>query len=111
MREKNKNFKQQGDFFKDCDSVTSKSGAVTVLLTEPEYTGRFGHLAMVLHTDDAKLDLPDDYDNKQYVSFSNYGNTIGAIITGTQATHVGFGKDLANVTKTKTLYDVNVPKM
>merc|ERR1712224_629199 len=30
---------------------------------------------------------------------------------GTQATHVGFGKDLENVTKTVTLYNANVPKM
>lgn len=111
MKSNNANFKQEGDFFQDCDSVTSNGGAVTVLLTEPEYVGRFGHLAMVLHTDDAKLGLPDDDDNKQYVSFSNYGNTIGAIITGTQATHVGFGRDLQNVTKTVTLYNADVPKM
>ena len=111
MKSNNANFKQEGDFFQDCDSVTSNDEAVTVLLTEPEYVGRFGHLAMVLHTDDAKLGLPDDDDNKQYVSFSNYGNTIGAIITGTQATHVGFGRDLENVTKTVTLYNADVQKM
>jgi len=110
MRAKNDYFKQNTFLESGCENVATTTGAVTLLLTEPEYTGRFGHLAMVLHEND-KLALPDDHDNRQYVSFSNFGNTIGAIITGTQATHVGFGIDLENVTKTKTLYNANVPKM
>lgn len=112
MKQKNANFKQNREFLKDCDSVTRTSDAVTVLLTtEPENRGSFGHLAMVVHRDDTLLDLPSGDDNHYYMSFSNYGNTIGAIITGTQATHVGFGRDLENVTKTKTLYNANIDLM
>merc|ERR550514_1019108 len=39
------------------------------------------------------------------------GNTIGAMITGTKAVHVGFGEDLAKVTKSITLYNADVDAM
>jgi len=65
---------------------------------------------MMLHDND-KLQLPDDLDNKHYVSFSNHLDAIGVMITGTKAEHVKFGHDLNVVNKTLTLYNANVPAM
>ena len=110
MRLKNSYFQPKPFLASDCTTTAGNTGAVTLLLTEPKNVREFGHLAMVLH-EDTKLELPEDLNNDHYVSFSNFGNTIGAIITGTRATYVGFGQDLGNVTQTKTLYNANIPSM
>ena len=86
------------------------AGAATVLLTKPDKTGTLGHIAMVIHKDHS-LDLPEDHDTVHYVSFSNVGNTIGAMVTGTKAVHMGFGVELAGVTKSVTLYNADVDAM
>ena len=109
MEKYNPNFQAANVAVNDCE-VTTNTGAVTVLLTEPEVHGTFGHISMVLH-DDNELLLPEDLDNEHYVSFSNQRDAIGVMITGTKADHVQFGHDLKNVTKTVTLYNANVAAM
>jgi len=110
MEKYNKNFKSFNETFDKFTPTKTTTGAVTVLLTKPNTKGSIGHIAMVMHKDHG-LGLPDNHDNDHYVSFSNVGNTIGAMITGTKAVHVGFGTELAGVTKTITLYNADVPAM
>ena len=86
------------------------TGAATVLLTKPENAGSMGHIAMVIHKDHS-LGLPEDHDTVHYVSFSNVGNTIGAMVTGTKAVHMGFGVELAAVTHSVTLYNADFDAM
>ena len=38
-------------------------------------------------------------------------HTVGVMITGTKAYHVGFGRDLGNVDKTITIYNVDAKKV
>jgi len=109
MEAYNPNFKTFNKQIKKC-TPKKTNGAVTVLLTSPPKRGAIGHIAMVMHKDH-ELGLPEDHNNDEYVSFSNMGNTIGAMITGTKAVHVGFGKDLSQVSHTITLYNVDVDAM
>lgn len=110
MEQYNPNFQQFSENIDGC-AKTSKTGAVTVLFSRPQRTGAFGHIAMVIHNDTAKLSLPSDLDTEYYVSFNNYGKTMGAVITGTKADHVKFGKDLAGVTDIVTLHNADVDKI
>jgi len=110
MEKYNPNFKAFDE--KSFDKFTPKqsAGAATVLLTKPDKTGTLGHIAMVIHKDHS-LDLPEDHDTEHYVSFSNVGNTIGAMVTGTKAVHMGFGVELAAVTHSVTLYNADFDAM
>jgi len=110
MEKYNPNFKAFDE--KSFKKFTPKksAGALTVLLTKPDKTGTLGHIAMVIHKDHS-LDLPEDHDTEHYVSFSNVGNTIGAMVTGTKAVHMGFGVELAAVTHTITLYNADFDAM
>lgn len=99
----------------DSCKTTQKSegylGAVTLLHTAPKSSGAFGHVALLLHDDNKLTPLPEDNDKKDYVSFSSLRNTVGVMITGTKADHIGFGFDLEGVTDTVTLYNADVPAM
>jgi len=109
------------DHFKQFDHSVSKckidrnnnNGAATLLLTSPDNNGTFGHLAMIVHEDVTKptFTLPKNDDKKHYVSFTNMRHTVGVMITGTKARHVGFGRDLENVDKTLTIYNLDAKKM
>jgi len=110
MEKYNPNFKAfDTDSFKKFTPKKS-TGAATVLLTKPDRTGTLGHIAMVIHKDQT-LGLPEDHNTDHYVSFSNVGNTIGAMVTGTKAVHMGFGVELADVTKSITLYNADFDAM
>ena len=89
---------------------TQRRGTATVLLTKPDKNGTLGHIAMVIH-EDQSLELPEDHDTEHYVSFSNLGNTIGAMVTGTKAVYMGFGVELAEITKSITLYNADFNAM
>lgn len=114
MEAKNQHFSAFQESLDDCEVDTEQLGAVTVLFTAPEKTvtrRTFGHIAMVIHNDRVNLDLPDEMDTTNFLSWSNQGNTVGAMITGTKALHVGFGVELQNVTNTVTLYNVDTAAM
>ena len=109
MEQYNPNFQPVVESVADCENKEN-TGAVTVLLTKPLMNGTFGHVAMVLH-EDHSLALPEGLDDTHYVSFSNHRDTVGVMITGTKADHVGFGHDLKGVTETVTLYNADVEAM
>jgi len=114
IEDRNPNFHAFQESVDNCAVDEESTGAVTVLLTEPvdtETRRSFGHIAMVLHEDPVSLALPDSHDQDNFVSWSNHGNTIGAMITGTKAVHVGFGQKLENVTHTITLYNADTQAM
>merc|ERR1719159_60573 len=108
MELKNENFKKVQVAADNCSPDTANTGAATILVNKK--TGTFGHMSMILH-DNHDLALPEDEDDTNYVSFSNQGNTVGAMVTGTKATYVGFGHDLRDVTDVFTLYNVNTAAM
>lgn len=110
MEKYNPNFKAFDENSFDKFTPKQSAGALTVLLTKPDKTGTLGHIAMVIHKDHS-LDLPEDHDTEHYVSFSNVGNTIGAMVTGTKAVHMGFGVELAAVTHSVTLYNADFDAM
>jgi len=112
MEEYNKHFKEFDHNVSTCEIDRKNNGAATLLLTEPNTNGTFGHLAMIVHEDVTKpQELPKDDDKKRYVSFTNMRRTVGVMITGTKARHVGFGRDLENVDKTVTVYNVDAKKV
>jgi len=109
MEAYNPHFQKAHQSVEGCKPKTN-TGAVTVLLAEPQDDGTFGHFSMVVHEDDT-LALPEDLDDKDYMSFSNHRDAVGVMITGTKAEHVKFGHDLKVVTKTLTLYNADTVAM
>ena len=85
---------------------TESPGAVTILLSKPDQTHDFGHLAMVVH-DDHNLRLPDDHNTTHYVSFSPEKASMGPMLTGTKSHHGGFGTNVKGVTHVLTLYNID----
>ena len=113
MEKYNEHFKEFDHSVSTCKIDRTNNGAATLLLTSPNTNGTFGHLAMVVHEDVTKppFTLPQNDDKKRYVSFTNMRHTVGVMITGTKAYHVGFGRDLENVDKTLTIYNVDAKKV